>query len=176
MEENAFDLLHARWEWLAARDGGCCLSLAINRLGRLRKHLTQRVWRQYSELEGVSVLLGLGIYSFQSFWNSTKHDYLFAHQLGMFKILARRNSILSFDLYRTGSLHPYTSLWTRKLLNKSFRTVALRTQISIFTLPRGKWKMLKYEQFISAHFDTSFIEIHWQMPEIWSFQWLRIKF
>ena len=28
----------------------------------------------------------------------------------------------------------------------------------------------KMKKNISVHFDTSFIEIHWQMPEIWSFQ------
>ena len=36
--------------------------------------------------------------------------------------------------------------------------------------------MLKDEQFISAHFVTSFIEIHCQLPEIWSFEDLWIKF
>ena len=52
------------------------------------------------------------------------------------------------------------------LLNKSFWTVALRTQISMFTSSRGKSRLSKDEQFISAYFDTSFIEIHLQMPEI----------
>ena len=60
---------------------------------------------------------------------------------------------------------------TTILHNKNFWTVALRTtQISKFTSSRGKWSLSKNEQFISAHFDTSFIQIHWQMQEIWSFQ------
>ena len=63
-----------------------------------------------------------------------------------------------------------------KLLNKSFRTVALRTQISIFTTSSGKRRLSKDEQFISANFDTLFIEIHYEMPEIWSFKYLWIKF
>ena len=43
-----------------------------------------------------------------------------------------------------------------KLLNKSFQTVALRTQIFIFTTSSEKRRLSKDEQFISAHFDTLF--------------------
>ena len=41
----------------------------------------------------------------------------------------------------------------------------------------GEMKVVKKDdQFISVNFETSFIEIHGQMPEIWSFQCLLIRF
>ena len=71
----------------------------------------------------------------------------------------------------------YTYKYQYELLNKSFWTVALRTQISILTSSRWQKKLLlKDKQFISSYFDTSFIEIHWQVLVIWLFQCLRIKF
>ena len=62
------------------------------------------------------------------------------------------------------------------MLKKSFRTVALGTKISKFTSFKGKWWLSKDEQFISAHCETSFIEILQQMSEIGSFQYVWIKF
>ena len=59
----------------------------------------------------------------------------------------------------------------QKFPNTSFKDPNLNIHIL-----SGKVKVVKDEQFISAHFDTSFVEIHQQMTEIWVFEGLWIKF
>ena len=76
------------------------------------------------------------------------------------KLITRNDSFPNNELFQIKTdLPPNKSCKHTILFNKSFRTVAVRNQISIFTSER-KMKVVKIQTiYFSTHFDTSFIEI-----------------